>query len=337
MSLTNREHVAANALRYQPGSSRGHYESYFLRANHPQRPQAFWIRYTIFSPRKRPSAALGELWAIYFDGESGKKVAVKREFPLACCDFSSDRLRLRIDTAELDESGLHGRVNCDGHDVAWDLRYGGGAAPLFLLPQSYYGKAFPKAKALVSQPNAHFGGQLQVDGEAVLIDDWVGSQNHNWGSKHTDQYAWGQVAGFDGAPDSFLECSTARVRVGPFFTPWMTLLVLRLDGVEYAINGLFGAMRAQGRYQPFDWHFEVARAGIKVRGRIHALHGDFVALRYYNPPGGAKICLNSKIASCELVLEREGQAKRLLRCRRRAAFEIIRDEPVAGVPLAACR
>ena len=44
----------------------GHYESWFLRANHPHKPQAFWIRYTLFVPADdRP--ALGELWAIWFD------------------------------------------------------------------------------------------------------------------------------------------------------------------------------------------------------------------------------------------------------------------------------
>jgi hypothetical protein len=46
----------------------------------------------------------------------------------------------------------------------------------------------------------------------------VGSQNHNWGSRHTDHYAWGQVAGFDDDPDAFLELSTARVRVGPLIS-----------------------------------------------------------------------------------------------------------------------
>jgi hypothetical protein len=41
----------ANWTRYQPGQSAGHYESFFQRANHPIRPMAFWIRYTIFSPQ----------------------------------------------------------------------------------------------------------------------------------------------------------------------------------------------------------------------------------------------------------------------------------------------
>ena len=66
-----------NAVRYRPGDEEGHYESYFQRANHPGRPLAFWIRYTIFSPRNQPGAAVGELWAIYFDGESGKITSAK--------------------------------------------------------------------------------------------------------------------------------------------------------------------------------------------------------------------------------------------------------------------
>jgi hypothetical protein len=49
--------------------------------------------------------------------------------------------------------------------------------------------------------------------------DWVGSQNHNWGSKHTDRYSWGQVAGFDAHPESFLEVATARLKLGPLWTP----------------------------------------------------------------------------------------------------------------------
>ena len=70
-----------NWTRYhsQPG---GHYESFFQRANHPTRLLAFWIRYTIFSPKGHPEKAVGELWAIYFNGETGHHIAVKKVVPL---------------------------------------------------------------------------------------------------------------------------------------------------------------------------------------------------------------------------------------------------------------
>ena len=63
-------------------------------------------------------------------------------------------------------------------------------------------------------PNAHYSGRLLVGNQEVDISDWIGSQNHNWGKRHTDHYAWGQVAGFDNNPDAFLELSTDRVRSG---------------------------------------------------------------------------------------------------------------------------
>ena len=63
-------------------------------------------------------------------------------------------------------------------------------------------------------PNAHYSGRLLVGNQEVDISDWIGSQNHNWGKRHTDHYAWGQVAGFDNNPDAFLELSTARIRSG---------------------------------------------------------------------------------------------------------------------------
>jgi hypothetical protein len=209
------------------------------------------------------------------------------------------------------------------------LRYGGGQDPLLVLPERLYGAPIPKAKLLVGRPLARFTGSLVVDGERVAIDDWVGSQNHNWGSKHTDRYAWGQVAGFDEAPEAFLECSTARLKLGPIWTPAMSPVVLRLGGETLAWNGLGRAIRARGRYAPYDWHIETSGPAGELTIAISAAASDFVALRYDNPPGGAKICLNSKIARAEVTLRRAG-ATTVLRSSR-AAFEILDDTAPPGV------
>jgi len=52
---------AIGASRFDPKSTRGFYESYFVRANHPSEPKAFWIRYTLFCPRGRSQLAVGQL------------------------------------------------------------------------------------------------------------------------------------------------------------------------------------------------------------------------------------------------------------------------------------
>lgn len=327
------DRASGNGARFRAGMTTGHYESWFQRANHPTRPQGFWIRYTIFCPKGRPDAAEGELWAIYFDGETGAITAVKEDIPIGECSFGPRGIDVAIREARLDATSLRGAASCAGHRLGWDLTYTSPSDPLLLLPQAFYDRPFPKAKALVGSPSSVFSGTLAVDDVEIPIDGWLGSQNHNWGSKHTDAYAWGQVAGFDQAPESFLEVSTARVRLGPIWTPWMTLLVLRHEGREHRLNGLLRAVRAQGAYEPFRWTFTSKADGVAVEGTISANHEQFVGLPYRNPPGGVKTCLNSKIARCELTLRRPGAAPVTLVSRNRAAFEILTDADDHGVPV----
>lgn len=318
-----------NGARFRAGEDGGHYESWFQRANDAAGRRAFWIRYTIFAPRGRAGDAVGELWAIAFDREAKTIVAVKEVVPLSACSFAPDRLAVAIGDARLDDHALRGTATARGHTVAWDLRYEGGQEPLLLLPEALYGAKLPRAKALVGQPLARFTGSITVDGTTIAVADWVGSQNHNWGSRHTDRYAWGQVAGFDEVSDAFLECSTARLRIGPTWTPWMSPVVLRLRGETLAWNGLWRTVRARGHYEPYDWRIETASEAGSIDVRIRAEPSEFVALRYDNPPGGAKICLNSKIARCEVTLRRGGQTIALHSSR--AAFEIVDDRAPPGV------
>jgi hypothetical protein len=316
-----------NHARWRDGLRGGHYESFWLRANHPSRPLAFWIRYTLFSPKHQPENAIGELWCIWSDGEAQRLTAVKREVPMRDCRFAPDRFMVSVADARLHANALSGWAEAHGNRIEWELQYSGGELPLFHLPQKLYDKALPKAKSLVGLPLAVFNGQLRVNGEVMRIENWVGSQNHNWGSKHTDHYAYGQVAGFDSAPQSFLEIATARIKLGPLWTPWMTPLVLRHDGREYALNALGRSLRNQGSFNYFDWHFAGEDAATRIEGRIHASREAFVGLRYYNPPGRDKCCLNSKIAACELALtdKRSGRMETLSTAHR-AAFEILSDD-----------
>jgi hypothetical protein len=325
----------ANFTRYR-GQPQGHYESFFVRANHPRRAQAFWIRYTIFSPRGRPADAIGELWAIFFDAEQNRHLAAKQEYQLADCDFDVSSFRVRVGQATLQPNRLEGAVEGTPHSLAWNLKFQGASAPVLLLPLSLYQGRFPAAKSVVSLPMARFSGVLSVDGKDVEITDWVGSQNHNWGSRHTDLYAWGQVAGFDNQPDSFLEVATARLRLGPFWTPPITPMVLRHRQREYAFTGLGQAIRATGRFGYFSWQFASRNKDAEIAATISAPREAFVGLKYFNPPGGIKYCLNSKIAGCRLRLtDRRAGTTEVLETGSRAAFEILTDDENHGVDLSA--
>lgn len=323
-----------NECRYQHHAE-GHYESYFLRANHPTRALAFWFRYTIFAPRGRPQDNLGELWAIVFDGESNRIVVAKEEYPLAQCQFDNSQLNVRMKGSYLRPGVAIGEAKQNGNRISWDLGYLPGDEPVYLLPQALYNAALPKAKALVANPNALFNGTLTVNGETIHVENWIGSENHNWGSKHTDEYAWGQVAGFDNDETAFLECATARIHLGPFKSPWMTTLVCRVAGETFAFNNLLKAALAKGRYDYFNWEFETGNDSVRISGVISAPREHFVGLTYGNPPGGTHTCLNSKIAQCRLSIKPRGKAEIKLLTRQRAAFEILTDDTSHGVPVVA--
>ena len=322
-----------NHSRFKPADPNGFYESYFLRANHPSRPLAFWIRYTVFSPRGRPHDARGELWAIYFDGETCRSIAVKESVPISDCYFSSAQLEVKIGAATLTDATLSGRTESSSHAIQWMLGYSGDEIPLLLFPESWYARSFPKAKTVVGMPNARYTGSLTVDGEIIPIDGWIGSQNHNWGTRHTDRYAWGQVAGFDNAPDAFLECSSAQIKLGPIWTPRLTLVVLRDQGEEIALNGFVQAVRADASLDDFTWKINSQNNKLRISGHIYAAKQAFVGLRYQNPPGGEKICLNTKLASAEIMVEKRGCPLRTLTTNHRAAFEILTDRSDHGVPI----
>jgi hypothetical protein len=324
-----------NYTRYR-SQLRGHYESFFQRANHPTRPLAFWIRYTIFSPKGHPEEAVGELWAIYFNGETGHHIAVKKAVPLQQCAFRSSEFFVEIDEAYLKPGQLEGSVNGQHHNMAWNLSYHTDAQPLLLLPLSLYTAKLPAAKSLVASPLAIFNGYLTVNDERIDVTDWPGSQNHNWGSKHTDLYAWGQVAGFESHPESFLEVATARLKIGPLWIPAMTLLVLRHQGGEFALNSLSQSIRAKGSFEYFHWKFRSETPEISIDGTLAAPREAFVGLSYANPPGGSKHCLNTKIASCTLhITHKRSRIEETLTSPNRAAFEILTDDRNHGILIGA--
>src|SRR3712207_5858507 len=58
---------------------KGHYESWYLKASHPEEPVGVWIRYTV---HKRPGhEPTGSLWFTLFDRGAGAPWATKVTLP----------------------------------------------------------------------------------------------------------------------------------------------------------------------------------------------------------------------------------------------------------------
>ena len=111
----------------------------------------------------------------------------------------------------------------------------------------------------------------------------------------------------------------------------MTPIVLRHRGKEHRLNQvhtLFGRAKIDG----LQWRFHAKGDGVQLEGRIFAHPDDYVTFAYINPPGGAKTCVNSKIARCELVVSGKGYTDSLTTASR-AAMEILVDDPRdSGLP-----
>jgi hypothetical protein len=325
----------ANGSRFARGDGGGFYESWFSRANHPKRRLALWTRSTIFSPRGAPERAVGEVWAIWFDGERDRIVAAREEHPVETCRFAARGLDVRVGDSVLVDGALSGSSTMRGHRLAWELRHEGADEPLLLLPPSLYGGPFPKTKSVTGSPGARFFGTFDVDGESFAVDGWPGAQAHNWGTSQTDEYAWAQIAGFDGAEGTFLECITGRVslvRSLPIKTPWSTLLVMRHAGREVRVNAPTDWVRTRARYALGDYEVRARREGLEIALRVTAPKSAFVGLTYADPKGGSKICHNTKLGRAELVLREGGRETRLV-SEHGAALEILADRSL-GVHVA---
>jgi hypothetical protein len=302
-----------------------YYESRFVRANAPDGRRAVWLRETLLLPTTGQPAA--DVWVMVFD-PSGHR-AVKQQFPIADADFDDDRWTARIGPTALNDSEAVGELA----DARWDLSITPGEQePVRVLSDRGYRARIPTAKTMVRHPMARFDGSLTISGRRVDVDGWTGSVNHNWGTRHTPAYAYGQVCGFDDAPDSTLEIVTARAAVGPQLLPGVTLFVFRHDGREFAVRTIRGSMHSHGRYRPFTWTFGARVGEQMIEGEITTVPGDVIGLTYPDTHGGVKYCYNSAIAHCRIQLAGKAFARAEL-VSHRAMFEILTDDVLPSVPL----
>jgi hypothetical protein len=323
-----------------------YYESRFIRANNPMRPQALWLRETLLLPRspvgKREPAngahnaqsrsASADVWLMVFDPAGDGQRALRMSYPIDDGDLRDEPWTARIAATTLDDQSAAGAIDAGNGSARWNLAiHPGGEPPVKLLTDRGYNAPFPTAKTMVRHPLARFDGTVELAGSSVVVDGWTGSVNHNWGRKHTHAYAFGQVCGFDHAPEATLEIVTARAGIGPVLLPSVTLLVLRYGGREFAVRSVLGPRRISGRYEPFSWTFGGKVGGLTLRGEMRAEPADVIGLTYTDTDGGSKYCYNSAVATCRVRLSGTDTAQ--LAAERRAMFEILTDTRHQQVPL----
>jgi hypothetical protein len=314
-----------------PGA-RGLYESNYLKANDPSGRGALWIKYNLLAPVDESRPRFGELWAVVWRGPGQRPVVVKEI--VAESDITTGAFELAIDMggATLREDRALGHIDSEGHEISWDLRLEEGDSPLFHFPlPSLYRIGFPKKKIMTPRPRQVYRGSVTVDGRQVEVDGWVGLRGHNWGSEHAHSYAYGNANLWEQPGSWVFDAFSARIQLGPTLSPWLSAGVLRLPKSELAYNQPWRWMNRTAHVDFPSWSCTFRNSTSAARARWTLDPEDVVGLRYLHPSGRVSYCYNTKYATLELDLERQGLREQ--RVSHLAELELLTPTPIPGIPL----
>jgi hypothetical protein len=301
-------------------ASSGHYESFYLKACHPEEPLGVWIRYTV---HKKPAAeSVGSVWFTYFEAGAGGPIAAKES---GAPPAAGEREWIKVG----DESGIgSGRAFGWAGPAWWELSFKSEEEPLFHLPSDWmYRAPLPKTKLCTPTPAAHFSGRVGVGERQLSLDGWRGMVGHNWGAEHAERWIWLHGATEDG---DWLDAAVGRVIIGGMKTPWIANGAVSLEGERYALGGRRGV---DIREAPGACAFHLAGRGISVSGDVSAPLEDCVGWVYADPGGGEHHSLNCSIADMRLRIEPKERPVRALEIRGGAAYELGLREQNHGVKI----
>lgn len=297
---------------------RGHYESFYLKATHPDGGQAVWIRYTV---HKHPGAEpVGSLWCTVFDTARGRPTAVKETLAGVAPATGAGAL-IRLGASRLEEGRVVGRA---GGRAAWDLSLNAREPPLAYLPLPWmYRAPVPRTKAVSMQPVTRVDGELSMDDRTLSLEGWEGMVGHNWGSEHAERWVWLHASGFDERPDAWLDVTVGRVRVGRAVLPWIANGALMLDGRRHRLGGLGRSGATRVETSVLGGRFMLRGDGVVVNGSVSARSPDGpVVWRYADPGGSEHHTANCSVADLELDVVSPGASAQRLTCRGRAVYEL---------------
>jgi hypothetical protein len=309
----------------------GHYESFYVKACQPGGGRGIWIRHTV---HKRPGAEPNaSIWFVLFDRAADGPRATKVTVPSAELSVPTGSW-IRVDGAEIGPGRASGSVDTDAVKASWELGFSGDAEPCKYLPSDWlYETRLPKTKFVAPFPNARFDGRLEVGGEAIDVSGWPGMIGHNWGSEHAERWVWLEGTGFADSPDTYFDAGAARIKLGPWTTPWVPSGMLMLEGEPHRLGG-FGHIRgATIDASPGECSFVLPGKDLVVRGRISAPKKDFVGWVYADPDGPEHNTINCSVSDLKLTVERPALPPLQLALPAGGAYEFGMRETDHGIPI----
>jgi hypothetical protein len=310
----------------------GHYESFYLKLNHPEGGRGAWIRHTVHKrPGEQPTCAL---WFVLFDADAPGPRATKRQFGEGELSAPVEGY-IEIDGATLGDGRASGRLETPALAVEWDLTFADRHEPFRHLPREFlYRAPLPKTKFLSPYPDAVFDGHLELDGERIDVEGWRGMMGHNWGAEHAERWVWVQGSGFEGrSPEDYFDMAVGQIKVAGRTTPWVGNAMLMLDGRPHRLGGFGHIPSTNVSELPTGASFSLKGKDVRVTGSVSAPAKDFVAWVYADPVGPEHNTLNCSISDLELRVERDGRAAETLKVPGAAAYEFGTRDTDHGIPV----
>ncbi len=309
----------------------GHYESFYIKACQPEGGRGVWIRHTV---HKRPGAEpKASIWFVLFDREAGGPRATKVTVPAAELSTPAGSW-IRVAGAEIGPGRASGGIATDTLQASWELSFSGDAEPCKYLPSDrLYETRLPKTKFVAPFPNARFDGRLEIGGETIELEGWPGMIGHNWGTEHAERWVWLEGTGFDGSPGTYFDAGAARIKLGPWKTPWIPSGMLMLEGKAHRLGGFGQIRKATIVESAGECSFVLPGKEIVVRGKVSAPRKDFVGWIYADPKGPEHNTVNCSVSDLELTVERPAVPPLRLSLAAGAAYELGMRETDHGIPI----
>jgi hypothetical protein len=304
----------------------GHYESFYLKACHPDGGLGVWIRYTV---HKRPGAEpKGSVWFALFDAEGPYAVKATEPGPRA---GGGDWLA--VGDSAIGPGRAVGSAAGEGRAASWELRFETPERPLFHLPRDWmYRAPVPRTKLLSPAPAARFDGRVSAGDRDLELSGWLGMVGHNWGSQHAERWIWMHGIGFEGAGEAtWLDAAIGRVKLGPLTTPWIGNGALSIDGERIPLGG--PGRKVEVSERPDACQFLLSGKSTRVRGAVSAPGERFVGWVYADPDGSEHNTVNCSVADMRLDVERDGRPPLSLAVAGGAAYELGMRERDHGVEI----
>ncbi len=303
---------------YSSLAMRRRYEVWFVRLGLADGSGAWWFRYLLMNPGRGGctgdrSGLPVQVWATWFPA-AGDPQSFIQGFPMPGLELSArsqSPFRFVVAQNAISEDSCGGRLQVDGHEIAWELRY----ASTFRTTLS--GKGWI-GFSRTPHSDAIFAGQISLDGRKWASDPLgFGVQGHNCGYRHRNFWKWTH-AYFErpGAPPSTLEALVYEMPLGLTFRK----CVLWHEGREHVFRDLRESPRQPGAMQ---WNFDCfGKGGLHLEAAIDGRGASLHRLPYLKTDCSSTFdVLNNSLAGALVHVKRADGRTEEMKTERGAVLE----------------